>query len=86
MPIKERPQPAYCESCLFYRQIKTRSSYGRCHRYPPVVVSLGDGDTAQERPVMANIDWCGDHTALTVYRHGRGFKPPGARTGARKPE
>ncbi len=50
-----------CTTCRYYAP--ERPTYGRCYRYPPVVVQLGEvysgGST---HPSVRKDEWCGEHT------------------------
>jgi hypothetical protein len=51
---------ATCATCRYYAP--ERPTYGRCHRYPPTVVQLGEvrsgGSTS---PAVDRNGWCGEH-------------------------
>ena len=54
-----------CASCQFYVQTNDANSFGKCHRYPPTVVSAnikGENYNYYNFPIVhANRDWCGEH-------------------------
>lgn len=51
---------ATCSTCRYYAP--NNHSYGRCYRYPPTVVQLGEvrsgGATS---PAVQKDGWCGEH-------------------------
>ena len=52
---------ATCSTCRYYAP--DYPTYGRCHRYPPTVVQLGEvrsgGSTS---PAVQKDGWCGEHS------------------------
>lgn len=58
---KKKPTPPeeVCANCKFF-VVDKEEDYGRCHRYPPVVVPEADLYSF-EFPVVNEDDFCGEH-------------------------
>lgn len=53
-----------CAACHYYTRTLQEKKWGsgRCHRYPPTVVQLGDPEQRSACfPLVDESDWCGEH-------------------------
>jgi hypothetical protein len=56
---KSVPQEEVCANCR-YHVLDKEEDFGRCHRYPPIMVPEGD-QYSFEYPAVNPDDWCGEH-------------------------
>ena len=55
-----------CKNCAFYRPAEEKTfvlDYGRCSRFPPVVMADADGLPSSEWPGVSDEEHCGEWKA-----------------------
>ena len=52
-----------CSGCRFFQK-RERWESGYCRRYPPTVMSGGEGDDYERNPMVKSDDWCGEFQAV----------------------
>jgi len=55
-----------CKSCFHYKPEEDKTfvlDYGYCKRFPPAVMSDGDGHPCSEWPVVDEVSHCGEWKA-----------------------
>ena len=58
-----------CRACRYYAPEADAAIVGRCRRYPPAIVAVGEWEheyntfklaADQEWPIVSDDDWCGE--------------------------